>query len=383
MTTWTRVLLVVCLIPVGIPAIAADEDARIFELGDFAFESGATLPGARLSYVTHGTLNEKKDNAVLLPSWYSGNHHGYEFLIGPGKALDPSRYYLIATDMFANGFSSSPSNAPPPFAGPDFPEIAIRDNVRAVHELLTKELGVERLRAVIGFSMGAQQAFQWAVSHSGMVGAIVAICGNAKEYPFGFVRLEGAKSALMADSAWNGGRYDKPPEAGLKALARHWASWGVSQEWWRRETYRELGFETIEARLRAAERDWLARDANDLLWQAKMWQRHSVADTPGFDGDFEKAMGSIRARVLLMPSETDLYFPKEDAEHEAKLLRDAKLVPIPSIWGHGAGAGRGPGDAEFLNRTIAEFLEEPRDTRPPREVLDSTASRSAPNEQSR
>jgi homoserine O-acetyltransferase len=336
--------------------LAADEDGRIFELGDFSFESGVTLPGARLSYVTYGALDEEKSNVILLPSWYAGNHHGYEFLIGPGKALDPSRYFVVATDMFANGLSSSPSNAPPPFSGPDFPEVAIRDNVRAVHRLLTEELGVTRLRAVIGFSMGAQQAFQWAVSYPDMVEAIVPICGNAKEYPFGIVRLEGAKSALTADGAYQGGRYRTPPEAGLKALARHWASWGVSQEWWRRETYRELGFETIEARLVAAESDWLARDANDLLWQAKMWQRHDVGKTPGFDGDFERALRSIRARVLLMPSETDLYFPKEDAEHEARFLRDAQVVVIPSIWGHGAGAGRGPGDAEFLNRAIADFL---------------------------
>ena len=185
--------------------VLADGDNTIFELGDFAFESGATLPNARLSYVTYGALNESKTNVVLLPSWYSGNHHGYEFLIGPGKALDPSEYFIVATDMFANGLSSSPSNTPPPFAGPDFPEIAIRDNVNATHRLLTEELGIEHLRAVIGFSMGAQQVFQWAVSHPDMVEAAVAICGNAKEYPFGIVRLEGAKSALMAHGAWNGG----------------------------------------------------------------------------------------------------------------------------------------------------------------------------------
>jgi homoserine O-acetyltransferase len=351
-----RAALVVSLSSLGISPSVADDDGRILELGDFSFESGVTLPGARLSYVTHGTLNEEKSNAILLPSWYSGDHHGYEFLIGPEKALDPAEYFLIATDMFANGLSSSPSNTPPPFSGPDFPEIAIRDNVRATRQLVTEKLGIERLRAVIGFSMGAQQAFQWAVSYPDGVETIVAICGNAKEYPFGIVRLEGAKSALMADSAWAGGRYEEPPTAGLKALARHWASWGVSAEWWRRETYRELGFDTIEARLLAAESDWLARDANNVLWQAKTWQRHNVGDTPGFDGDFEKALRSIRARVLLMPSETDLYFPKEDAEHEAGLLRDAKLVPIPSIWGHGAGAGRGPGDAEFINRAVADFL---------------------------
>jgi len=336
--------------------VLADGDNTIFELGDFAFESGVTLPNTRLSYMTYGALNESKTNVVLLPSWYSGNHHGYEFLIGPGKALDPSEYFIVATDMFANGLSSSPSNTPPPFAGPDFPEIAIRDNVNATHRLLTEELGIEHLRAVIGFSMGAQQAFQWAVSHPDMVEAAVAICGNAKEYPFGIVRLEGAKSALMADSAWNEGRYDKPPEVGLKALARHWATWGVSQEWWRRETYRELGYASIEERLLAAEAGWLRRDANNLLWQAKMWQRHNVGDTPGFGSDFEKALRSIKARVLLMPSETDLYFPVADAEYESRFIPEAKLVPIPSIWGHGAGAGRGPGDADFLNQAIADFL---------------------------
>ena len=333
-----------------------DDDGRVFELGSFHFESGVTLPNARLSYVTHGRLNDTGTNAVLLPSWYSGNHHGYEFLIGPDKALDPEKYFIVATDMFANGLSSSPSNTLPPFSGPDFPEIAIRDNVHATHRLLTEELGVERVRAVIGFSMGAQQAFQWAVSHADMVDAIVALCGNAKEYPFGIVRLEGAKSALMADAAWNGGRYDSPPETGLRAIARHWASWGVSQAWWRNHTYRDLGFETIEERLIAAEEGWLARDANNLLWQAKMWQRHNVGDTPGFEGDFEKALRSIKARVLLMPGETDLYFPVADAEYEARFIPEVTLSPIPSIWGHGAGAGRGPGDAEFINLAIAEFL---------------------------
>jgi len=152
------------------------------------------------------------------------------------------------------------------------------------------------------------------------------------------------------------GRYDEPPEVGLKALARHWATWGVSQEWWRRETYRELGYASIEQRLLAAEASWLRRDANNLLWQAKVWQRHNVGDTPGFGSDFEKALRSIKARVLLMPSETDLYFPVADAEYESRFIPEATLVPIPSIWGHGAGAGRGPGDAEFLNRAIADFM---------------------------
>ena len=167
------------------PLLLADEDQNIFDLRDFPLEGGITLPAAKLSYTTHGTLNEAGDNAVLVPSFYLGDHHGYDFLIGPGKALDPAKYFIVATDMFQNGLSSSPSNTPAPFSGNQFPSIAIRDNVEAQRRLLTEELGISHLRSVIGFSMGAQQAFQWAVSHPDFVETIVPMCGSAVEHPMG------------------------------------------------------------------------------------------------------------------------------------------------------------------------------------------------------
>ncbi len=330
-----------------------------FSLGSFQLESGVTLPDAKLNYVTHGTLNASKSNVVLLPSWYSGDHHGYDYLIGPGKALDPANYFIIATDQFANGFSSSPSNTPSPFAGPDFPQIAIRDNVTATHRLITEEFGIEKLDAIIGFSMGAQQALQWAVSHPAMMRTVVAYCGNAKEYPFGIARLEGAKAAIRADAAWNDGYYSAPPEAGLRALANHWAAWGSSQEWWRQELFRQSGAQTVDEWVRNSEERWLARDANNLLAQAVTWQTHNVGDTKGFDGNFEAALQSITARVLMMPSETDLYFPPEDARHESSLIPDATYLPIPSVWGHSAGLGINPEDVDFINEAIKGFLARP------------------------
>ena len=124
------------------PLLLADEDQNILDLGDFPLEGGVTLPAAKLSYTTHGTLNEAGDNAVLVPSFYLGDHHGYDFLIGPGKALDPAKYFIVATDMFQNGLSSSPSNTPAPFSGNQFPSIAIRDNVEPQRRLLTEELGI-------------------------------------------------------------------------------------------------------------------------------------------------------------------------------------------------------------------------------------------------
>ena len=128
-----------------------DPHRHAYDLGDFRLESGVTLPHATLAYATFGTLNAQRDNAILIPSWYGSDHHGYDFLIGPGLALDPAKYFLVATEMFANGFSSSPSNTPAPFDGPAFPAVAIRDNVEAARRLLAGELGVPHLRAVVGF----------------------------------------------------------------------------------------------------------------------------------------------------------------------------------------------------------------------------------------
>ena len=110
--------LAILLLAVATPLVADDTDSSIYELGEFTFESGVTLPNAKLSYVTEGTLNEDGTNAVLFPSWYSGDHHGYEFLIGADKAIDPAQYFIVSTDMFANGLSSSPSNTPPPVRRP-------------------------------------------------------------------------------------------------------------------------------------------------------------------------------------------------------------------------------------------------------------------------
>src|SRR6202521_3036663 len=209
-----------------------------FTIANFKTESGVVLPQARVVYGTYGKLNAAKDNAALLPSHYMANFHGYEWLIGPDKVLDTTKLFLVATELFGNGHSSSPSNTPEPYHGPRFPVTTIRDNVEAVHRLLTEELKVTHLRAIIGFSMGAQQAFQWAVSYPTFADRIVATSGTAKTYPHGFVRLEGQIAALTADVAFQGGDYSAPPAKGLEAFGTVWAAWLYSQEWWRRELWR-------------------------------------------------------------------------------------------------------------------------------------------------
>jgi homoserine O-acetyltransferase len=338
-----------------------------FVIDNFRTESGAVLPKARIVYGTYGTLNAARDNAVLLPSHYMANHHGYDWLIagqggaaqaGEARALDPAKLFLVCTELFGNGQSSSPSNTPEPFHGPRFPVMTIRDNVEAVRRLLVDELHVTHLRAVIGFSMGAEQAFQWAVSHPSFVDRIVATAGTARAWPHGVVRLEGQINALTADPEFKGGDYTTPPRRGVEAFGMVWLGWLYSQEWWRREMWKTNAPErTLQQEIDARRRTFFANnDANDLILQARTWQRHDVGTTDGFAGDTVKALRSMTVPVLYMPSETDLYFPVGDARYEAQFIARVSLVPIPSLWGHPAGAGGNPADRAFLNEKIGRFL---------------------------
>ena len=331
-----------------------------FVLHNFHTESGVTLPEAKIVYGTYGHLNAAGDNAVLLPSHYMANMHGYAWLIGSGKALDPTRQFLIATELFGNGRSSSPSNTPEPFHGPRFPVTTIRDNVEAVHQLLTSELGVKHLQAVIGFSMGAQQAFQWAVSYPDYIDHVIATSGTAKTYGHGIVRLESEITALTTDEAFKGGDYTTEPEKGIEAFSMVWTAWLYSQEWWRQELWRtdEPAGTTLEQVLENYKKHFIpGADANNLILQMRTWEKHNVGTTPGFGGDEKKALRSIKAQVLYMPSATDLYFPVTDARYEAPFIPHCTLLPIPSLWGHPAGAGASPADEKFLNEHIAAFLK--------------------------
>src|SRR5580698_8432532 len=266
-----------------------------FVIANFKTESGVTLPQVRIVYGTFGHLNPAKDNVVLLPSHYMADFHGYEWLSGPGHALDTSKLFLVATELFGNGHSSSPSNTPEPFHGPRFPVMTIRDNVEAVHRLLIEDLKVTHLRALIGFSMGAQQAFQWAVSYPDFAGRFVATSGTAKTYGHGVVRLEGQIAALTTDPAFQNGDYTSPPKNGLAAFGMVWAGWLYSQEWWRKELWREgaapgTTFEQVMNGFRTR----FSADANDYILQARTWEKHNVGTTPGFGGDVEKALRSIK-----------------------------------------------------------------------------------------
>jgi pimeloyl-ACP methyl ester carboxylesterase len=139
----------------------AKTDYQTFPLGDVALQSGMTYRGAFLAYKTYGRLNADKSNVIVFPTSYGAQHYDTEWLIGEGMALDPRRYFIVIPNMFGNGLSSSPSNAPPPYDRGRYPQFTMFDNVMLQHRLLREMFGIERVRLVVGWSMGGTQAFHW------------------------------------------------------------------------------------------------------------------------------------------------------------------------------------------------------------------------------
>ncbi len=331
---------------------------EIFELGDFALQDGATLRGAKLAYKTHGRLNEERSNAIVYPTWYSGRHWENEWLIGEGMALDPNEYFIIVPNMLGNGLSSSPSNTPPPYDSARFPHVRFQDNVRAQHRLVTEVFGIERLALVTGWSMGAGQTYQWAMSYPEMVPKIAPFCGSAKTSEHNIVFLEGVKAALTADAAWNHGWYDEQPTRGLRAAARVYAGWGFSQAFYWQQVYKEIGFSSLEDFLVGFWEGFFldGRDANNLLTMLWTWQQGDISATPGFEGGYDEALASIEAQAIVMPAEKDLYFPPEDEEYAVARMKNAELRVIPGVWGHFAGGGANPTDVKFIDDALKELL---------------------------
>ena len=333
-------------------------DIEIFEAGDLALQSGETLHRAKLAYKTYGELNADKNNVVVFPTFFGGQHTHNEGIIGEGRALDPSQYFIIVPNMFGNSVSSSPSNAAHPDNAAGFPKTSLYDNVACQHRLVTEVFGIEKIALVVGWSMGAQQTFQWGSLFPEMVERIVPICGSAKTSRHNFVFLEGVKAAITTDVAWAGGSYNEPPLLGLRSMGRVYAGWAVSQAFYREEVYLTLGYESLEDYL---VRFWEARrtsaDANDLLAMIWTWQNADISNNQKYGGDFGKALRGIRAKAIVMPGRTDLYFPPEDNELEVAQMPNAELRPIESIWGHLAGGpGFNPPDAKFVDEAITEIL---------------------------
>jgi homoserine O-acetyltransferase len=331
------------------------ESPARFRLGDMTLQAGEVLHDAELAYVTCGALNPERDNAVLFPTYYTGTHRENLALVGPGRALDPAKYFIVIVNLLGNGESSSPSKHATQ-GGAKFPRVSLLDNVNAQWRLL-EQLGVERLALAFGWSMGAQQAYHHAALFPERVERLLAVCGSARTSAHNWVFLEGVKAALEADGAFAAGNYASPPLRGLRAFGRVYAGWAYSQAFFRERLYERLGHVTPEALLKAWERDHEGYDANDLLCVLNSWQRADISDNPRYRGDFIQALSAIEARAIIMPCSSDLYFPVDDSRFEVTHLRRGELRVLESKLGHVAGGpNRFDDETAFIEAALRELL---------------------------
>jgi homoserine O-acetyltransferase len=329
---------------------------QLYGEGDLKLESGEAIKDFSISYVTHGTLNAKKSNAILMVTAISGNHHRLDFMIGPGKALDPDKYFIICTDAIANGLTTSPSNSK---AQPrmSFPKFTIRDMVESQYRLVREKFGIDHLVAVVGPSMGGMQTLQWGVSHPDTMDALVAIVPLAKTPAWSVAVMEASRKAIMEDPAWKDGNYDAPPEKGVR-LWRDILNLAARTPDMYSAQFRN-GMDVLPW-MEAQETAMIkAFDADDWIYQSWAYERHDVGTTPGFDGDTAKALASIKAKTLILTGTKDLLNPEFEVKEVGKGIPGVKMMTISpgTVTGHASAGGAGAADVEFLNRETAAFLD--------------------------
>lgn len=332
-----------------------NEGIEYFHIPQFQFASGR-VQDVKVAY---RSFNPSSPRKALIPTCMGGRINTTQNFTS-GALKD---FHVVVVAAFGNGQSSSPSN------DPSFPgDYSLRyvDCVRAQYRLVTEHLGLTGLELVLGFSMGGQQAYHWAVMHGSgeettFVKNVVAICSSAKTSGHNYAFLEGPISALEASSDYAGGKYranNAKPIQGLRAFGRAYAAWLTSAEWFRQELWTKFGAESLQKWLYPAEgkapfESW---DAEDLLVLARMWQAGDVG-TLHPSGDYKKALKTVTARALIMPSETDQYFDAADGEEEVRHLKNGTFAPIPTIWGHVAGGGANEVDSKWMDAKIEGFLK--------------------------
>jgi homoserine O-acetyltransferase/O-succinyltransferase len=353
----TLTLILLLAAPAALAHSPEQAPHQLYAIADFKLESGESIKDFSISYVTHGKLNANKTNAILMVTAISGNHHRLDFMIGPGKALDPDKYFIICTDAIGNGLTTSPSNSG---AQPrmQFPKFAIRDMVASQYRLLTEHLGITHVVAVVGPSMGGMQTLQWGVSHPEFMDALVALVPLAKTPAWTVSVLEASRKAIMLDPAWQEGNYSSPPERGIR-LWRDILLLAARTPEINRDQFPNNQLDVLPW-LQQTETSLIkAFDANDWIYQTWAYERHDVGTTPPFNGDTSKALQSIKAKTLILLGSKDLLNPEWEPQDAAKHIRNVKVVTIrpAAITGHAAASGAFPPDVEFINRETIGFLD--------------------------
>ncbi len=331
-----------------------------------SLESGASLTPVEVAYETYGELNSSKSNAILILHAFSGDAHAagvsreagkpgwWDDMIGPGKAFDADKYFMICSNVLGGcQGTTGPLSINPATGrryGMAFPVITIGDMVR-LQKMLVGHLGIERLLAVAGGSMGGMQALQWAVSYPEMVRSAIPIATTARHSAQQIAFNEVGRQAIMADPDWCEGNYPdgKPPARGL-GIARmvghitYMSDESMREKFGRRLREKEkFGFDfsvdfEVESYLRYRGSQFVTRfDANSYLFITKAEDYFDLANG---SGSLAAAFDRVNTRFLVISFTSDWLYPSYQSQEIVRVLRqrnhDVAYCDLPSNYGHDA-----------------------------------------------
>ncbi len=357
--------------------------------GPLALDGGQKLAPVEIAYESHGTLNADKSNAILIchaltmdqhvasPHPITGKPGWWENMVGPGLPIDTERFCVICPNVIGSCMGSSGPETKAPDGMPwamRFPVITIRDMVRA-QALLIDQLGIDRLYAVIGGSMGGMLALSWAATFPDRVGAALVIASTARHSAQNIAFHEVGRQAIMADPNWREGDYyadTKTPDAGL-AVARmaahitYMSEQGLTEKFGRKLQSRPdgskgaktFGFDAdfqVESYLRHQGLSFTDRfDANSYLYITRAMDYWDLAEDHG--GALAHAFKATKARFCLVSFDTDWLYPTAESKAIVHALNAAgapvSFVELPSPFGHDAFLLDTPG----LDRVIKGFIK--------------------------
>lgn len=314
--------------------VASAQQQQFANLGNLKLQNGGVIRDCRIGYRTFGTLNPDKSNVVVLLTWASGTTEQLVSSVGPGRLIDSSSYYVVAIDALSNGVSSSPSNSrlQPRMR---FPQFTMRDTIESQHQLLTKVLKLDRVKAIVGISMGGMQVFQWLVSYPDFMEQAIPIVGTPRPAPYDIVLWQAQIEALMRDRDWKGGNYTVNPARALD-FAFGELLLSTPTDYNRRKTR-----EQTLADLEKARRDTKRFDANDKIRQVQAMLQL----------DASRDVGAVKAKVFVVVAKHDHVVTPGPATEFASRI-GAKLLELDSDCGHLATSC----ESRLLNNAIAAFL---------------------------
>jgi len=320
------------------------QDQQFANLGDFKLQNGGVIRNCRIGYRTFGTLNSDKSNVIIFPTWAGGTTEQLKSNFGPGRLIDSTTYYVVAIDALSNGVSSSPSNSrlQPRMR---FPEFSLRDTVATQHELLTRVLHINHVKAVVGISMGGMQVFQWLVSYPDFMDKAIPIVGSPRLAPYDLMLWQAQISALMRDRDWKGGNYSVNPARALD-FAFGELLLTTPADYNRRKTR-----EQVFADLEKARNDAHRFDANDKIRQVQAMMKLDVSRN--FGGSMEHAAKMVKAKVLVVVAKYDHVVTPGPATEFATLL-GAKLLTLDSDCGHLSTTC----ESRLISEMVEDFLNE-------------------------